>query len=192
MARAALDCGPPPGSPALDAGTAVDPRPALASRQRRLLQRLGALDVRPRPAVQLVDDPLPVLGVQLAEQLRAAEHAGLRLRRRLDEQLRHAARDDAVVDDGDGRPCIGPATGALLSPPAHDDDEVVLSDDRGCKSLAGAADVYAGVSAARPRPSPANAQSLLAAKLKGVTRTIATACAGRCPAPAATSTTRKS
>ena len=38
----------------------------------------------------------------------------------------------------------------------------------------------------------ANAHSLFAAKLNGVARTIATAWAARCPAPAATSTSRKS
>ena len=175
MARATLGGTPLPCGPPIDAGTAVGARPAFVTRERRLSQRLRALDVRPRRAVQLVDDPLPVLGVELAEQLRAAEHPDLRLRRRLDEQLRHAARDEAVVDNGHGGPRIGAAAAALLPPSANDDDEVVLSDDRGRRSLAGAADVYATVSAARCCPSPAKAQSLLAAKLNGVTRTIATA-----------------
>jgi hypothetical protein len=128
-----------PCDAALDAETAVCARPAVAPRQRRLSQCLRALDVPVRPAVQLIDDPLPVLRVELAEQLGAAEHPGFRPRRRLDEQLRHAARDGTVVDDRHGSPRIGAAAGALLPPSADDDDEVVLSDDRGVESLAGAA-----------------------------------------------------
>lgn len=139
MPRAAVVHPRSPGPAALDPGATVAAGTAVVPREGRQPQRGGALDVAPRSAVERIDDAFAVLGVKRAQQLRAAEHAGLRPRRRLDEQVGHPVRDGAIVDDAHGNPCVGNTARALLPPPAHDDDEIVLPDDRGGASVAGAA-----------------------------------------------------
>jgi hypothetical protein len=132
---------------AFEAGAAL--RRAPESRLSCLPKRSISLDVGGRTAIEAVEDRERILRTKLVQQLIGADNTRFGAGSFVSDQIGHRLREIPTVGDARRRPHAGQSSRPLLSPPPHDDDEVMLAEDR-VAIVAGSPDAEGGAGCWRP------------------------------------------